>query len=67
MTLREEFCPACIAPVIIAAGAVGVGFGSKSKDKIITTLYISNGISLIVGAIGLFLYYKFLCESCKRK
>ena len=67
----EPFCPPCLAvPLALAgAGAAGAGAGvsQKEKNKRIKTILIWSGISTLIFAVGIAVYYLFIkkCKTCK--
>lgn len=59
--IREDFCPLCIVPVVAAAGGASAAGGSASKKK----MWIWIGISLILSALMIWIYLKFIKKGCK--
>ena len=71
-TIKENFCPLCIAPLIavIGVGATGAGALTKEqKDKKMREALIWTGVS-ILGSLAIwliFIFWKKGCKECRLK
>jgi hypothetical protein len=65
---REEFCGVCaVAPLVFAgAGAAAVGGTMSSKHKAWKKALIITGVSTIVLAVGILVYYFMFKKDCKQ-
>jgi predicted nucleic acid-binding Zn ribbon protein len=70
MTIKENFCPLCVLPIIAAAGSGVAGAGVVMSDEEKNTrkkkIIIWTGISVILTAITVYLWlrYKGSCKTC---
>ena len=71
-SVKENFCPLCIAPLIAAVGVGATGAGAltkEEKDKKIRDALIWTGVS-ILGTLAIWLiiiFWKKGCKECKIK
>lgn len=69
-SIREDFCPVCIMPVVAAAGgglATGGILTTEEKNKRTRKILIWTGISVVLSVVILFFWikHKNKCKTCK--
>ena len=65
--VKEDFCPPCLAAVPLAFGAGGAKISESIKNPVVKTWVFWGGISTVVIALCVIIYFKFIkkCATCK--
>jgi hypothetical protein len=70
MTIKENFCPLCILPIVAVAGSGVAGAGAvmsdEEKNNRKKKIIIWTGVSIILTAIMIYLWlkHKGSCKTC---